>query len=100
MALYSAKEQLYLETNALGVGLGASLLKGRDRMWFLRNEAPDNAALVAFVTKSLTSAETHYSNIETEALGILNDLEKVHPYCFTHKVSDKRPQTIGCNFQK
>ena len=35
---YNEKEQLYLETDILCVGLGASLLQVRDGMWFLPME--------------------------------------------------------------
>ena len=45
VAFYSKKEQLYLEIDSLNVGLGASLLQVRGGMWFLRYEAPGNAAL-------------------------------------------------------
>ena len=57
MAFCNEKEQLYLETNVLGVG--ASLLQIWDGMQFSWNEAPDNAALqsIAFGSKSLTCAE-------------------------------------------
>ena len=72
------------------VGLGTSLLQKRDGMWFTRNETPTNATLwpKVFVSKSLTSAETHYSNIDREALGgILNRLENFHQNCYTCEVS-------------
>ena len=42
---------------------------------------------IAFASKSLTSGEMQYSNIEREALGILNGLEKFNHYCFTHEFS-------------
>ena len=89
MEFYNGKEQLYLETNPLGVGLGASLLQVRDSMWFQRKEILNNASLwlIAFMIKSITSVETQYSSTEREALGILHGLEKFHPYCFAHKVS-------------
>ena len=56
-------------------------------MQFQRNEAPDHAALhpIAFNSKSLTCAETQYSNTERGALGILYGLEKFHHYCFANK---------------
>ena len=60
-------------------------------MWFPRNKAPWP---IAFASKSLTSTETWYSNIEREALCILNGLEKVHHYHFTCKViviTDHKP---------
>ena len=34
MVFYNEKEQLYLETDALCVGQGASPLQVRDKMWF------------------------------------------------------------------
>ena len=41
---------------------------------------------VAFTSKSLTGAETHYCAIEREALGILHGLKFLH-CCFTNEVS-------------
>ena len=89
MAFYNDKQQLYLETDTLGVSLGASLLQIGDGMLFSRNDAPDNAALqpITFMSKTLTSAETCYSN-RVEALGILHGLETFHHYCFPSKVSE------------
>ena len=60
MAFYKEKDQLYLQTDALGVGFRASLLQARDGMKFTRNKAPYNATLIpiAFASKSLTSSET------------------------------------------
>ena len=70
------------------MGLGASLMEVRGEMQFPMNVAPENAALqpITFMNKSLISAETHYSNIEREALGIAHCLEKFHHYCLTHEV--------------
>ena len=55
-----------MESDALGVSLGASILHVRDRMWFPRNEAPVNAAMqsIVFTSEILTSAETCYSNMD------------------------------------
>ena len=39
------------------------------------------------MSKSLTSAETHYSNIEREVLGMLHGPEISHHYCFACEVS-------------
>ena len=66
-------------------------------MQFPQEEACDNTALhpVIFASKSFTSAELCYNNIEREALAILHELEMFHHYCFAHKVSmiiDQRPQ--------
>ena len=58
-------------------------------MQFLKAEALENKVLlpVVSVSKSLTSAETGYSNTERETLGIHYDLEKFHHYCFSHDIS-------------
>lgn len=42
--------------------------------------------LVAYASKSLTTAEQNYSNIEREALGVFHSLEKFHHYCYGHVV--------------
>ena len=60
MAFYNENEQLCLETDVLGVGVRVSLLQVRDRMWFLRNKALNNAAPrpPVCVNKRLTCVET------------------------------------------
>ena len=89
MALYNENEELYLEIDVYTVSLGASLPKMRDGMLLPRNKALDNAVLwqTALVSKSLTSAEPHYSTTEREALSILHGPGKFHHYCFTCEVS-------------
>ena len=42
---------------------------------------------MAFASKNLTNAETYYSNIEREELGILQVLENFHDYFFVQEVS-------------
>ena len=68
MNFYNKKEQLYLETDASIVELGNGLLQVGDEVQFPKDEAPDNSTLqpIGFASKSLTSAETCYSNIERE----------------------------------
>ena len=66
------KEEIYLETDAVGVGLGASLLQVRDGMWFpTKHWKIQHYSQQYLQKKSLTKTETQYSNIEREALGIL-----------------------------
>ena len=83
MAFYSEKKQLYVETRCLGCKshLRGSLLQTKDRMQFPCYEAPNNLVLwpVPFICKGLNSAETQYSNVESEALGIIHGLETFHP---------------------
>ena len=65
------------------IGLGASLLQMQESMNCRFNEVPDNAVLhpIAFASKSLSSMDRQYSNIEREALDILHRLEESHHYC-------------------
>ena len=42
---------------------------------------------IAYSSKSLTSAEIRYRNIEGELLGILHSLKKFPHYCFTWEVN-------------
>ena len=88
MAFYNTKEQGYLETDALGASLGAHHLQVRDGMQFPINEAPGNAVLQprAFMSKSLTSAETHYSNIQRSPRHTPWPRKNLY-YCFACEVS-------------
>ena len=96
MKFYNDTKLLYLETDASGVGLGATLLQLCNNTMCQKDMAPDNTILhpIAFASKSLTGAECRYSNIEREALGILHSLEKFHHYCFGREViviTDHKP---------
>ena len=79
MKFYNETKPLYLETDASGIGLGTCP----------KDTAPDNTMVrpIAFGSKSLTSTEWRYSNIEREALGILQGLERFHCYCFAREVN-------------
>ena len=88
-AFHKEKEHLYLERDASGMGLRATYLQMRGRMWFSINEACDNAALwpVVITSKSLTSSCTQHSNTEREALGMTHGPEKISHYCFTPDIN-------------
>ena len=66
MMLYNEKEPLYLGTDVSGAGLGVGQLQVKEGMIWPREKTPDNAILrpKAFVSNSLSSAETCYSNKE------------------------------------
>ena len=74
MKLYNERELLFLEMGVSGVNLEPGLLKIKERMNSLCDEAPDNTALhpIAFTRKSLPSVEMRYSNIEMRVLNILH----------------------------
>ena len=83
MKFYDETQPLYLETDPSGIGLGVSLLQTIIGTSYPRDKAAENSILrpIAFVNKSLSSAEGRYSNIERDALGILHRLQKFHCYC-------------------
>ena len=102
MKFYDETKPHYLDPDASGVGLGAALLQARGGMLCPKDSAPDNTIFcpITFTSKSLTSAEHRYSNIEREALGILHGLKKFH-YCFARDVNittDHKP--LVAIFQK
>ena len=75
---YDETKLLYIEIDASGVGLGASLLQTRSSIGCPRDEVPGNSIIrpIAFSSKSLTWAEKSYCNIEREALAYYIVLEK------------------------
>ena len=96
MKFYDNSKLLCLETDASGIGLGATLLQLCDNTICQKGVASQNIALhpIAFASKSLSGAEQRYSNIKWEALGILHGLEKFHYYCFGWEVliiTDHKP---------
>ena len=103
MKFYDATKPLYLETDASRVGIGAALLQTQEGTKCQKDTVPDNIILhpIAFSSKSLTGAEHRYTNIEREALGILQGLEKI-PSLLFHKGSpcNNRSQTISIYINK
>ena len=78
---------------------GLVFLQVRHDMKYGQDEVSDNTALhsSAFASKSLSSVDWQYSNIEWEALGILHRLEKFHHYCFGKEVciiTDQKPLVV------
>ena len=66
----------------------AGLLQVKEGMSCLRGTAPKKSTLrhIAFVSKSLSNADTQYSSIEKEVLGILHGLQKFHHHHFMREV--------------
>ena len=88
MKFYNENKELFLETDASGVGLGAALLQLRDNATWQQGTALDITMLwpIVFTSKSLTGTENRYSNIEHEVLGIIHGLEKFHHSCFGRNI--------------
>ena len=59
MKFYDETKPLYLQTDASGIRLGATLLQTRDNTTCPEDIAPDNTILrpITFARKSLTSGE-------------------------------------------
>ena len=84
---YRPELELYIETDASGKGIGMALLQ---------SEENERSSLypIAYGSKTLTSAETRYANIERELLGVVGALEKFHYFTFGHPVvilTDHKP---------
>ena len=84
---YRPDLDLYLETDASGEAIGMALLQ---------SEQNDRSSLypIAYGSKTLTSAETRYTNIEHELLGVVGGLEKFNYFIFGKPVmilTDHKP---------
>ena len=100
---YDKDKPVFIEVDASGQGLGAVLLQGNiledellaspqteGRYLSFRNRLKP----IAFASKSLSDAETRYSNIEREILGVVWAVEHFHHYTFANKIniiSDHKP---------
>ena len=76
---YNPRKSLFIETDTSKVGLGAVLLQMDDKEHVYEEYLTDDTLPktfqfqpVAYASKSLTSTEQNYSNIEREALCILH----------------------------
>ena len=85
---YNETQPLYLEADASGMRLRASLLQTRSNTSCSRDKAPESSILrpTAFESKSLSSAERRYSNIKRGAIHV-HGPKKFHHYCFVREMS-------------
>ena len=96
LAYYDKDKPVFIEVDASGKGVGAVLLKGsiledeleassetEGRFLSFRNRLRP----IAFASKSLSDAETRYSNIERELLGVVWAVEHFHHYTFANKIN-------------
>ena len=77
---YKPDLDLYLETDASGVAIGMALLQSE-------NNKRESLYPRTYGSKTLTSAETRYANIERELLGVVGALEKFHYFTFGRPVT-------------
>ena len=77
---YRPNLELILETDASGKGIG---------MAHLQSEINERNSLypIVYGSKTLTPAETRYTNIERELLGVVGALEKFHYFTFGRPVT-------------
>ena len=68
---YDPKKEIYVATDASGLGLGAVLL---------HKEENGQLKAVSHASRTLLPAEKNYSQIEKEALGIIFAVKKYHKY--------------------
>ena len=103
LAYYDKDKPVFLEVDASGQGLGAVLLQGN----ILEDEFEASSETegrflsfrtrlkpIAFASKSLSDAETRYSNIERELLGVVWAVEHCNHFTFANKIniiSDHKP---------
>ena len=76
---YRPELELFIETDANGKGIGMALLQSE-------NNERSSLYPIAYGSKTLTSAETRYVNIERELLGVVGALEKFHYFTFGQPV--------------
>ena len=82
LAYFDRSKPVFIEVDASGHGLGAALLQGNIEKFELDNASPNRGQVleefryrlqpIAFASKSLSEAETRYSNIERELLGVVS----------------------------
>lgn len=84
LKFYDQDKPLKVSTDASKAGLGAVLLQKHDTEWYP----------VAYASRTMTSAERNYAQIEKETLGAVFGCEKFHEYVYGRSVileTDHKP---------
>ena len=102
MEFYDKTKPLYSETDESGVGLGASLLQTRNCTIYPRDKTPDNNIHkpIALGSKSLSSAEKKYRNIERSIRYITQPGRIPSLLLCKRSEFNYRPQATGDNNQE
>lgn len=77
LTFYDQDKPLKVSTDASKAGLGAVLLQKNDTEWYP----------VAYASRTMTSAERNYAQIEKETLGAVYGCEKFHEYVYGRTVT-------------
>ena len=103
LAYYDKDKPVFIEVDASGQGLGTVVLQGNILEDELESSSETEGRFlsfrnrlrpIVFASKSLSDAETRYSNIERELLGVVWAVEHFHHYTFANKIniiSDHKP---------
>ena len=100
LQFYDVSKPLFIEGNASNKGLGCILLQPVSEMdeknivnTSNMNNFLSDLKLVAYASKSLGDAETHYANIEMELLVVFGVEHFKHSTCChcTHIITDHKP---------
>ncbi|XP_048255270.1 uncharacterized protein K02A2.6-like [Haliotis rufescens] len=75
LQFYDTKKPIKVSTDASKHGLGAILLQQHEDAWMP----------VAYASRAMTTAETHYAQIEKEALAMCFGAERFHQYVYGRK---------------
>ena len=103
LSYFDKSKPVFIEVDASSQGLGAVLLQGNKECFELENASQTEGKFlhfrnrlepIVFASKSLSEADTRYSNIERELLGVLWAIEHLNHYTSVkrvHVISDHKP---------
>ena len=95
LKFYDPSLPMYIETDASQNGIGVILLQPIDSNFTLDEyDIPTSLMPVAFASKTLTSAECNYANIERELLGVVFGVQHFKHFTFgneVHMITDHKP---------
>ena len=95
LKFYDPSLPTYIETDASQNGIGVVLLQPIDSNYTLDEyDIPTSLMPVAFASKTLTSPEHNYANIERELLGVVFGVQHFKHFTFgneVHMITDHKP---------